>query len=156
MNSLRITLLFALFASALPVAHAEDNQAAKADLARLQGEWSMVSGVADGFAVPDAMLANSKRTCAGDVTTVIVGGQLLMKARFTLDPSKTPKAIDYAMLEGITQGKTQLGIYELDGDTVKFCFGEPGAARPAEFGSKSGDRRTSSVWKRAKAAPEKK
>ena len=43
-------------------------------------------------------------------------------------------------------------IYELEGDMVKFCFGAPDAARPADFTSKPGDRRTLSVWKREKEA----
>jgi hypothetical protein len=43
-----------------------------------------------------------------------------------------------------------LGIYELDGDTVKFCFGGPGKERPTEFTTKEGSMRTLSVWKRDK------
>jgi hypothetical protein len=42
--------------------------------------------------------------------------------------------------------------YELEGDTVKFCFGAPEGERPADFTSKRGDRRALSVWKREKAA----
>lgn len=153
MKTLRLLRLLGLAVCALPAAQPADRST---DLARLQGEWSMVSGVADGFPVPEPMRKNSKRICEGNVTIAIIGGQLLFKARFTLDPAKTPKTIDYEMLEGVTTGKTQLGIYAFDGDTVKFCFGEPGAARPLEFASKSGDRRTSSVWKRVTAAAEKK
>ena len=153
MKTPRIALLVGIAVCAATAARPEASQASNSDLASLQGEWTMVSGVADGYAVPDAMLRDSKRTCEGNVTTVIVGGQLIMKARFTLDPSKTPKTVDYQVIDGPTKGKQHLGIYELDGDTVKYCFGEPGGARPTEFGSQPGDRRTSSVWKRAKPAP---
>ena len=134
MNSCRLALLLALAAGTLPAARTADQPTVKTDLARLQGEWSMVSGVADGYAVPDTMLKNSQRTCDGDVTTVIVGGQLILQAKFTLDPSKTPKTVDYLAIDGVTKGRKHFGIYELDGDTVKFCFGEPDAARPTEFG----------------------
>ena len=34
------------------------------------------------------------------------------------------------MLEGFTKGEKQLGIYEIEGDTFKVCFGRPGAGRP--------------------------
>ncbi len=71
----------------------------------------------------------------------------------TLDPSKQPKSIDYAVTAGPNQGKKQFGIYELAGATVKFCFSAAGKERPADFTTKSGDGRTSSVWKRVTLAP---
>ncbi|PYI85810.1 MAG: hypothetical protein DME26_10130 [Verrucomicrobia bacterium] len=150
MTTIRNASLIGLAALAISMARAADNQAVKKDMAQLQGEWSMVSGSADGYAMPDAMLKNSKRVCKEDETTVTVGGQLFMKAKFVLDPSKKPKTIDYQMIDGPTKGKKQLGIYELAGDTVKFCFGSPGADRPSAFTNSPGDGRTLSLWKRAK------
>jgi uncharacterized protein (TIGR03067 family) len=133
-------------------AWAEENEAVKRDLALLQGEWSMVSGSADGQPMPEEMRKQMKRVCKGDETTTTMGGQMFIKAKITIDPSKKPKAIDYQMIDGITKGKKQLGIYEVEGDTFKSCFGKPGAERPADFASKPGDGRTLSVWKREKAA----
>ena len=57
--------------------------------------------------------------------------QTFFKAKFTIDPTKKPKTIDYAMTEGFTKGKTQLGIYELDGDTFRSCFAPAGKRRSA-------------------------
>src|SRR5438046_10269036 len=82
------------------------------EMSQLQGEWSMVSGQADGQPMPDAMVATGKRVTKDGVTTITINGEILFKAKFTIDPSKTPKAIDYAMIEGPTNGKTQLGISE--------------------------------------------
>jgi len=110
----------------------------------------MVSGGRDGEPVPDETLKNSKRVCKGEETTVVIGGQLLMKATFSLDPSKQPNHINYKVTDGPNAGKTQLGIYELNGDTVKFCFSAPGKNRPTDFNTKAGDGRTTSVWKRDK------
>ena len=73
-----------------------------------------------------------------------------MKAKITLDPSKKPKTIDYLVSDGPTKGQKLLGIYEIEGDTLKSCFGAPGAGRPTEFSGKTGQRRTVSVWKRDK------
>src|SRR2546423_9055021 len=129
---------------------AEESEAVKKDLARLQGEWLMVSGSADGYPMPEEMLGRSKRVCKGDELTVIVGGRPFMKAKITIDPTKKPKTIDYLMTEGFTKGKTQLGIYELDGDTLKACCAAPDAERTLDFASKPGDQRTVSVWKRQK------
>jgi uncharacterized protein (TIGR03067 family) len=129
---------------------AEDNGGVKKDLAQLQGEWSMVSGSADGQPMPEPTRKQMKRVCRGDEATTTMGGQVFFKAKITLDPSKKPKWIDYQMTGGFTKGKTQLGIYELEEDTFKSCFGKPGAERPADFTSKPGDGRTVSVWKREK------
>jgi uncharacterized protein (TIGR03067 family) len=152
MKTIRNSLLLGLAVIAIAVVAAEVSEAAKKDTALLQGEWSMVSGLADGQPMPDEMIKQMKRVCKGDETTVTSGGQMFLKAKFTLDPSKKPKTIDYQMTDGFTKGQKQLGIYELDGDTFKACFGAPGGERPADFISKAGDHRTSSVWKRVNEA----
>jgi len=152
MKTLRNALLVGLTTAAILLAQAEDDPAVKKDMAGLQGEWSMVSGSADGQPMPDSMLKQMKRVCKGDEATTTMGGQIYMKAKITIDPSKKPKTIDYQMTDGFTKGKKQLGIYEIDGDTFRSCFGGAGAERPTDFTSKPGDRRTLSVWKREKPA----
>jgi uncharacterized protein (TIGR03067 family) len=124
--------------------------AARKEMSRLEGKWSMVSGKSDGREMPKELVKTGRRVAKGGETTVEVGGRVLFKARFRIDPAKKPKAIDYTMTEGPTKGKTQLGIYELDGDTVKFCFAAPGKERPTEFTADEGSQRTLSVWKRDK------
>ncbi len=150
MKSIRTLLLIALSTAAISFASAEDNDASKKDMSQLQGEWTMLSGTADGMSLPSELLSDSKRVCKGDELTVTVGGQLVMKAKITIDASKTPKSIDYNVSGGPNAGKKQLGIYELDGDTLKSCFAAPGAERPTEFTSKPGAKQTLSTWKRAK------
>ena len=129
-----------------------DEQAVKNDMASLQGEWTMVSGSADGQPMPEEMLKQMKRVCKGDEATTTMAGRIYLKAKITIDPTKEPKTIDYEMIDGFTKGQRQLGIYEVDGDTFKSCFGKPGAERPTDFTSKPGDGRTLSVWKRQKAS----
>ena len=133
----------ALACIALMMARADDKEVVKKDMEQLQGEWSML--MPDGKPIPD-----SKRVCKEDETTVTFGGWLMMKARFTIDPSKKPKTIDYQIIDGEGKGKRRLGIYELDGDTVKFFFGAPDAERPKDFSSKLGEGQSVSVWKRNK------
>jgi uncharacterized protein (TIGR03067 family) len=126
-------------------------RAAANDIAKLQGEWAMKSGVADGFELPEDMARNFKRICKGNELSVMNGDQLIMKANITIDQTKSPKTIDYEVIEGPTKGNKHLGIYELNGDTFKSCFGAPDAPRPKEFKSESGDRQTFSIWNRAKS-----
>jgi uncharacterized protein (TIGR03067 family) len=127
--------------------------AVKKEMALLQGEWSMVSGEIDGQALPEDYVKTASRIAKGDETTVIFSGKVFMKAKFTVDPAKKPKAIDYTMTDGPTKGKTQLGIYEVDGDTARFCFASPGMERPTDFTAKAGSGRTLSVWKKIKQVP---
>jgi uncharacterized protein (TIGR03067 family) len=110
----------------------------------------MVDGVWRGqrAVAPRRSRKERQAGCQSGATTITIAGKVFFKAKFTIDPTKKPRAIDYAMTEGPTKGKTHLGIYELDGDTVKFCFAAPGKDRPTEFTAKEGSQRTLSVWKR--------
>ena len=110
----RISIAFLISLAAVSISSAcggEENEAVKKDLAQLQGEWSMVSGSADGQPMPEQMLKQMKRVCKGDEATTTMAGQLYIQAKITIDPSKKPKTIDYQMTGGFTKGKKQLGIY---------------------------------------------
>jgi uncharacterized protein (TIGR03067 family) len=120
----------------------------KKEIAQLEGEWSMVSGKANGQSMPEESVKSGKRIARDGETTVKIGGQVYFKAKFSIDPTKKPKSIDYAMMEGPTKGKTHLGIYELDGDIVTFCFAAPGQDRPTELTANKGSQRTLNVWNR--------
>src|ERR1041385_648536 len=150
MKTLQGLLVIGVAIGTLLSARAQDGPAEKKDLAALQGEWTMVSGSADGQAMPEDMVKQMKRICKGDIVTVTSGEHVFLKAKFTINASSKPKTIDYDMTEGFTKGKKQLGIYELEGDTFKACFAAPGGERPTEFSSKAGEQRTLSVWKRQK------
>jgi uncharacterized protein (TIGR03067 family) len=73
-------------------------------------------------------------------------GQLYFSATIVLDPAKSPRTIDTPMTGGFTTGAVQRGIYRISGDTVRFSFGAPNAARPTDFTSTPGDGRTISAW----------
>jgi uncharacterized protein (TIGR03067 family) len=128
----------------------KDAEALKKEMAALEGEWAMVSGEISGQPLPEAFVKTGKRTAKGNETSVAIGGQVFLKATYTIDPTKKPKAIDYTMTDGPSKGKTQYGIYEVDGDTVRFCFASPGKERPTQFATKAGDEQTLSVWKKVK------
>jgi uncharacterized protein (TIGR03067 family) len=153
MNKIPGILLITFASFTVSLVRAADDEAIKKDLAQLQGEWSMVSGSADGQPMPEEMRKEMKRICKGDEITVLMGDRVFLKAKLTLDPSKNPKTIDYEMTEGYTKGKKHPGIYELNGDTFKACFNAPGAERPTEF--KAGEGLTLSEWKRKKSSEQK-
>jgi uncharacterized protein (TIGR03067 family) len=126
-------IVTSVLASIVLAGSAAAQDVTKMEMAKLEGEWSMVSGESSGFSLPEDTVKTGKRVCKDGETTITMSGKVYFKAEVTIDPAKKPKAIDYEMTEGPTKGKTHLGIYELDGDTVKFCFAAPARA----------DRRTS-------------
>jgi len=138
------------FACLVIAASSGPPEAVKKDLAALEGDWTMVSGQADGQPMPDEMLKTAKRVSKAGETTVTMGAQMFLKAKYTIDPSKNPKTIDYDMTDGFTKGKKQFGIYKIDADTVTFCFASPEKDRPKEFTSPPGSGNTLSVWKKEK------
>jgi uncharacterized protein (TIGR03067 family) len=140
-------LTFVVLLSSLVMGYGDD-ATAKKDLEKLQGEWAMVSGEHGGMAIPEEFKRGFTRSAKGNETTLTMNGQVYMKAKFTLDPAKSPKAIDYEVNEGQNQGKKMLGIYAIEGGTVKFCFGQPDQERPKEFKTKQGDNHVLSVWKK--------
>jgi len=113
-----------------------------------EGEWRMVSAVMDGQAMDPSAVEWVKRVTHGNETTVYAGPQIMMKMEFTSDASQAPKTIDYVNTAGSNQGKTQEGIYELDGGLLRVCVAAPGGPRPMQFQSNRGDGRTFTVWKR--------
>ena len=76
------------------------------ETALLDGAWSMVSGEANGFAMPKETVKDGKRVAKDGETIITFAGNVYFKAKFSLDPTKNPKAIDYMMTAGPTEGKT--------------------------------------------------
>jgi uncharacterized protein (TIGR03067 family) len=93
------------------------------DQDRIQGVWRVVSSEKDGK--PHEDTKDAKFVFAGDEITIELSGEKPSKGRFKLDPTKDPKWID--------SGSLGRGVYHIEGDKLKICWGE---RRPAEFVSK--------------------
>ena len=128
---------------------AAEDSAVQKDKLQLQGGWSMVACTMDGHIIPPKDIPPTSHIYNGDEVTTTVGGRPYFKERITIDPSKNPKTIDFEII-GESKPSRKLGIYEFDGDRLKLCLGKPGAERPTDFSSKTGEGRTLSEWKREK------
>jgi uncharacterized protein (TIGR03067 family) len=90
----------------------------------------------------------------GKKFTIKQGDNVMASGTFTVDASKKPRHIDMKIEGGDDeklQGKTSLGIYELDGDDLKWASNEPGAeGRPTDFTTKEGSKQMVVTLKRDK------
>jgi uncharacterized protein (TIGR03067 family) len=108
----------------------------------LTGEWKATTLVRDGDALPAAMLSHGKRTATAHEVTIKFGPQVILKASYSVDRSKSPMTMDYELADG----NRQAGIWKLESGALTTCFGTPGSARPAEFASTKGSGLTLAVW----------
>jgi hypothetical protein len=61
-------------------------------------------------------------------------------------PGRGPRGAE----DTLPDGKKVRGIYELDGDTLRFCVAPPDKDRPTEFTSRKGSGYTLRVFRRVK------
>jgi uncharacterized protein (TIGR03067 family) len=146
---MKTALLILVAVAATAVAFAEDDQA-KNDLKALIGTWQYTSQETDGKETDKENLKALTVTVTADGKwEAKQEGKTLLEGTVRLDPSMKPKAADWTITtEGDLKGKTALGIYDLDKDTWKHCFGFD--KRPEKFESKEGSNVTNAVLTRVK------
>src|SRR5580698_2703207 len=86
-----------------------------------QGTWIPSKAELSGMMLPDEVVKTIKLEVKDDKYTVTVGKQL-DKGTIKLNKTAKPKEIDITGTEGPNKGKTILGIYEIDGDTMRVCY----------------------------------
>lgn len=129
--------LLAAFASLILffLTTASDGGGAKEGAKKLEGTWLVQSASTDGKPIP---APGGKMVFAGDSVTVTDNGKD-EKGFFTVDPSRKPATIDLSIpglaQKGKQNSRTQRGIYELKGDTLRLCFAAFNK-RPTEFSDK--------------------
>src|SRR5439155_26069453 len=125
----------------------------KKDKDKLQGTWKAVTAQERGESKDDA--GDHRLIFSGDEFSVKKGDETIIKGKFKIDSSKKPKQIDMEFTTADNEkfkGKTAVGIYELDGDTLKWCTDEPGGTeRPKEFSSETDSKRLLVTLEREKS-----
>jgi uncharacterized protein (TIGR03067 family) len=157
----RVVMALAVCACCAPAARPDEKP--KTDRDRLQGSWTFVALSLFGNQAPQDYLTKLRAEIDGK-RLVIKPGLLVESSSeqpevewklgstdgdqftFELDATAKPKAIDITV---VVNGEkvTLKGIYELDGDALKICFGEQ---RPKDFSAESTARTVFYVLKRDK------
>ena len=141
------TLLLAATLTTAWLFPAQDD-AAKKDLAALQGTWTLVAMEVEGKEVPPEKLTTATLTIRDKKYSLLAGKQL-HEVEISLDPSKTPKEIDMKFLDGPNKDRVGRGIYHLEGNMLKICRGlDPQQERPREFKTESQINYFVMVWQR--------
>jgi uncharacterized protein (TIGR03067 family) len=122
--------------------------AAKDELAKLDGTWAVVVYEYDGGRLSEDQISNYPKL-------IIKGGTYRWSSAefggtMKVDPTRTPKQVDYTHGDGPTKGQVQIGIYQLQGDIFRDCIGPPGKDRPREFSVPTGSGNTLFVYRRVK------
>jgi uncharacterized protein (TIGR03067 family) len=109
---------------------------AKPGASPLEGTWviTSINGQASPEGSPEMTL-----TFTGDKYHQAVGADVNERGTIKIDKTKKPMTIDLIISEGQDAGKTQLGIFEVAGDTLRANLDTPGAQqRPPDLTIKDG------------------
>jgi putative CocE/NonD family hydrolase len=144
--------------AALVLVAAGDRQAdqARGPLQSLAGTWDLIAEEVDGEKTPDPAIRDVVAVIDGDRWTLRNSEEVRNQAQIRLNPQARPAQIDlvYSAPEGL-QGKTGLGIYAIDGDSLKICLNLDfeHARRPTDFVSRADSRRLVRAFARQKPPP---
>ncbi|MFT3882622.1 MAG: sigma-70 family RNA polymerase sigma factor [Gemmatales bacterium] len=120
------------------VVQIEKAELLKAELDKLRGTWDVATLEVDGGKLPEAAYFGANIIVEGDTFKMTSTGAVY-QGTFKIDVGKSPKTIDLHFAEGPEKGKTNLGIYEVNGDQWRICLCmKDNGERPKEFKSSSG------------------
>jgi uncharacterized protein (TIGR03067 family) len=102
------------------------------DLGQLQGTWYIVTLEIEGAKLVSSAYAGAHIIIDGSKFTSIAMGAKY-SGTIELDPSTDPKTFRMKFLDGPEKGNTNFGIYDLVGDTWRFCLSMTGGPAPKEF-----------------------
>jgi uncharacterized protein (TIGR03067 family) len=124
------------------------DKAAQEDLKKLEGTWNYVSVDLAGKKLPDDIVSTGTLTIKGNTYTTKLFGQVTDEGTFKVDPTKKPKTWD-KVSNKIKDAKIA-GVYQLDGDMLKYCESPAGMERPKDIDSKKGTLDSTATLKRKK------
>ena len=135
----------------LPSPSATAEEAEHRDEGRLQGYWGAVTYIENGQGQDQEPIAPEdsaiKFAFEQSKFTLLPSGWAgeLPQGTFKLGSDDGTKTIDLIFRD---KPDAVLGIYEIEGDTLKLCYAPNGVQRPNEFKADAGSKRTTMILKR--------
>jgi|SRR5579883_1100058 len=148
------TLVSALLLAALGNAADPSKKTPADELQRFQGTWQVESWEEGGKTLGAADLKKRAVFFGGNIFIFRREGKVFQAGAAQLDPSKSPCTINLSIKEGEGKDGVMLGIYSLEGDTLKLCFDPQGQTRPTDFKPEAKTGCTLIALKKPRAADE--
>ena len=110
------------------------------EMQKLQGTWKQIAYERNGVDEPDDEPGWNPTTTFTDdrFLVTLADGSRPIEGVYKIDPTTSPKTVDWMDQTGPDAGKTIQAIYKLEGSNFTFCAAEPGHPRPAEFRTRQG------------------
>jgi uncharacterized protein (TIGR03067 family) len=115
--------LILLSVTSLIAAEPSKQDSVKKDVDAIQGTWKFVALEYDGKQAPAQIVAALKLVFKDDTLTFTPGEPGFTNYKFKLDPTTRSASFTMTHADGTNKDETEKGIYSLDGDRLKICFG---------------------------------
>ena len=138
---MRLTVLVLAFVTAVSAAIVPKKN-------ELVGTWTLSRAVSRGEEINPARFLEVTRTFDDQFFVVKQGDKVLLRARYSIDVSTSPKRFDTEYLNGPQSGAVVHGIYKVSADELKICITLDGGAAPARFESLKGSKTALDFYER--------
>lgn len=131
---------------AVPNAAVDQQAMSKPDeVKNLIGKWALIAAIIDGVDISEGSVTQGGEVTvytfrADNTFTINRGSKTIEEGTWTADTSTSPKQFDHMPTHGNLKynGTKSIGIYESNGEILKFCVTLPDRPRPPRFRARPG------------------
>jgi len=117
------------------------------DRETLQGTWRPVSILENGKSLPEEQFKNM-RVKLVNFNFTFTNGANKHSGLYLIDPRKSPKSLDIAVMEGPENGKVYQAIYKFEDGKMIQCMEVANRNRPTAFTGDAGSGNRLEVWEK--------